>query len=205
MKVLESIRQENQHNLRPHRAGSVMALFCLAGCLAGVASAQSPVADEASVRAGVSGPEVSRVQAEEAEAQPDYSEKSDYQLTELGARWDDLSRPERDALLREVKLRMAQRNDSDGVLIIRTQRRYGRIYHSEGRYLKIETKVVQMRSGQPSGKPQSGFGTGFEQRTAVTNNPDAGPQRAESTEPAFTEPDRANRSPPVVRVRDSSG
>jgi hypothetical protein len=97
---------------------------------------------------------------------PDYSRNSDYQLTELGARWDELTRPERDALLREVKLRMAQQRDSDGVLMIRTQRRYGRIYRGDGRYLKIETKVVRVRPAEQGAADRGGFGTGFEQRTA---------------------------------------
>jgi len=135
----------------------------------------------------------------------DYSQKSDYQLTELGARWDSLSRTEREALLREVKLRMAQRNDADGVLVIRTQRRYGRIYHSEGRYLKIETKVVQVRPADGSDKPpQGGFGIGFEQRTAVATEPEA-PARVDPSDNGPAEPHRAPVTPPAVRVRDNSG
>jgi len=134
----------------------------------------------------------------------DYGKKSDVQLTELGARWDELTRPERDALLREVKLRMAQRRDKDGVLMIRTQRRYGRIYRSDGRYLKIETKVVQVRPAQvPADQQRRGFGTGFEQRTGtVSAEGDSSVQPR--TDPAFPATEAATRSPPVVRVTDPS-
>jgi hypothetical protein len=131
----------------------------------------------------------------------DYTDKSDIELTRLGARWDDLSKPERDALLREVKLRMAQRKDADGVLMIRTQRRYGRIYRSEdGRYLKIETKVVRVRPAGPGSRSDGAqgpkeFGVGFEQRTANEGDP---PENV--SEGKQTPNDVAAEAPPVMRV-----
>ena len=79
-------------------------------------------------------------------APPDYSNSSDRQLTQLGARWDKLSAPEKEALLREVKMRMAQQKDADGVLMIRTQRRYGRVYRGNGHYLKIEFRKDAQRA-----------------------------------------------------------
>lgn len=128
---------------------------------------------------------------------PDYSDRSDLDLTELGARWDDLSRQEKDALLREVKLRMAKRKDADGMLMIRTQRRYGRIYRSEdGRYLKIETQVVRVRPVNPD-TPKNAFGVGFEQRSATLA---AEKSAAEADGTAAEEA----LQPPVVRVRDPS-
>ena len=121
---------------------------------------------------------------------PDYSRRSDYELTRLGARWDSLSAPEREALLREVKLRMAQRKDADGVLMIRTQRRYGRLYSGGGRYLKIETKVVQVRPAEGGAEVRGGYGMGYEQRNSATPaTPVDGPEEVASP-------------PPVLRVSD---
>lgn len=135
-------------------------------------------------------------------APPDYSGSTDHELTRLGARWDSLSAPEKEALLREVKLRMAQRKDSDGVLMIRTQRRYGRVYSGNGRYLKIETKVIRVRpsSGRNGNDGDSaGFGTGFEQRNAQPT-----PVEGKApVDPAASPLDSA-MSPPVVRASDPS-
>lgn len=134
----------------------------------------------------------------------DYDRKSDYELTRLGARWDELSVPERQALLKEVKLRMAQRKDADGVLMIRTQHRYGRVYRGNGRYLKIETKVVRVRpaGGATKSAGTTGFGVGYEQRNS-TPEPDR--PSAQQAGDAITPPlDTADVKPPVVRVSDPS-
>ena len=128
---------------------------------------------------------------------PDYSKSTDHELTRLGARWDRLSGPEREALLREVKLRMAQRKDADGVLMIRTQRRYGRVYSGNGRYLKIETKVIRVRPS--AGESSSGFGTGFEQRNAQPSPVEDGAKTEEPVSPLD-----AAMSPPVMRASDPS-
>ena len=131
---------------------------------------------------------------------PDYSNSTDHELTRLGARWDRLSDPEREALLREVKLRMAQRKDADGVLMIRTQRRYGRVYSGNGRYLKIETKVIRVRpSSGGSAAGSAGFGTGFEQRNAQPKPVEKGAD-AEKVVPPLD----AAMSPPVMRASDPS-
>lgn len=172
----------------------------LGGCVIAVATAGASHAAPEPAES-TSGSETTNPQLVNSPLQPlDYGDRSDYQLTELGARWDDLSRPEREALLREVKLRMAQRKDADGVLMIRTQRRYGRIYRSNGRYLKIETKVVRVRpSTVAPGQGPNEFGVGFEQRTASADN-------AETTNPSegVAEADAATERPPVVRVNGSS-
>jgi len=118
----------------------------------------------------------------DALAVPDLSNSTHHELTELGARWDELSDDERRALLREVKLRMAQRKDADGVLMIRTQRRYGRIYrNSDGRVLRIETQVVEVRPAEGAGE-RAGFGVGFERRSAVVPAPQ-GPETADNAAP----------------------
>ncbi len=138
-------------------------------------------------------------------AAPDYSKSTDHELTRLGARWDRLSAPEREALLREVKLRMAQRKDADGVLVIRTQRRYGRVYNGNGRYLKIETKVVQVRPSNDRRANTAGFGTGFEQRNAESD-PLPGPVQGDRNGAAPSSPLDSVISPPqtVMRASDSS-
>jgi len=143
-------------------------------------------------------------------AAPDYSKSTDHELTRLGARWDSLSAPERESLLREVKLRMAQRKDSDGVLMIRTQRRYGSVYGGKGRYLKIETKVIRVRPSSGS-TSSAGFGTGFEQRNAdPTARPTPVENRMERPTEGFSEgseelpPRDAAMSPPLMRASDPS-
>lgn len=171
--------------------GCVIAMATAAGAQAAPEPAEPASASENTIPQLVNSP-----------LQPlDYGDRTDYQLTELGARWDELSRPERDALLREVKLRMAQRKDADGVLMIRTQRRYGRIYRSnDGRYLKIETKVVRVRPStvDPGQRPKE-FGVGFEQRTASADSTET----ANPSEGA-AETDSAVERPPVLRVNGSS-
>lgn len=123
----------------------------------------------------------------------DYSGYSHHQLTEIGARWDDLDAPERQALLREVKLRMARRPEAKGVLQIRMQRRYGRIVRrSDGRVLRIETQVVTVQPVKP-GQGNRSFGVGFERRSSERN------QKQEASESRGTE---GKASPPVLRVKD---
>ena len=122
----------------------------------------------------------------------DYSRKTDHELTRIGARWDELGKAEKTALLKEVKLRMAQRKDADGVLVIRTQRRYGSVYGG-GRYLKIETRVIRVRPSEPASG--SGFGVGYERRSA-----EAAPEDQQQAPDAATQPVDA----PVVRVADPS-
>ena len=98
---------------------------------------------------------------------------------------------------------MAQRKDADGVLMIRTQRRYGRVYRdSSGRYLKIETKVIQVRpaGSANTARATAGFGVGFEKRNS----------RSEPVDRAVRDSDQSSSSldpamaPPVVRVKDPS-
>jgi hypothetical protein len=126
----------------------------------------------------------------------DYSRYTHHQLTELGARWDELEDAERRALLREVKLRMARQKDAGQVLQIRTQRRYGRIVRrSDGKVLRIETQVVQVRPVNPrQGAPEHSFGVGFERRVAATATQ---PTAAESTPES---PPEADQSIPAERA-----
>ena len=109
-----------------------------------------------------------------------YSEKTDQQLTELTAQWDTLDDSERQALLTEVKMRMARSKGRGGVIRIRTQRRYGRIVRkADGSVVRIETKVVRVRPVGPGTQP---YGVGFERRAASK------------------QPERD--SPPVLTVKD---
>jgi hypothetical protein len=105
----------------------------------------------------------------------DYSRYTHHQLTQLGARWDELDDVERRALLQEVKLRMARQKGSKQVLQIRTQRRYGRLVRrSDGKVLRIETQVVRVApvTVRPE-TPERSFGVGFERRSAATTSPQA--------------------------------
>jgi len=106
------------------------------------------------------------------------SSLSDQDLTALAAQWDDLDVHQRRALLTEVKLRMARSGrQTSGVIHIRTERRYGRIIQQpDGRVLRIETQVVQVRRlpEQGSASGQGGYGVGFERRLVT---PDAQAER----------------------------
>lgn len=112
-----------------------------------------------------------------AASEPAYGDHSDEELTALAADWDALDRHQRRALLTEMKTRMARRGTSDeGVLHIRTERRYGRLIRQpDGRVLRIETQVVHVRPIDPQQAEQAGarvqqagsrrgFGVGFERR-----------------------------------------
>ncbi|MCZ6710887.1 MAG: hypothetical protein O7B25_11035 [Gammaproteobacteria bacterium] len=93
-----------------------------------------------------------------------YAEKTDQELTELTAQWDDLSDTERRALLIEVKLRMERGNNPEGVIRILTRRRFGRIIRQpDGSVVRIEAEVVQIGPEQPAAES---YGVGFEQRAA---------------------------------------
>jgi len=127
---------------------------------------------------------------------PDYSSFSHHQLTELGARWDELGEGERRALLQEVKHRMARQKGSDGVLQIRAQRRYGRIVRqSDGRVLRIETQVVEVRPVPRPPSPERSFGVGFENRNRAENGAE---DDLANVPPRDPEPG----NPPMVRVND---
>lgn len=132
---------------------------------------------------------------------PDYSKLTHHELTAIGARWDELEDAERRALLQEVKMRMARQKGSEQVLQIRTQRRYGRIVRrSDGKVLRIETKVVRVRPVTPGqAPPERSFGVGFERRTATTQSV----QKADSDQQAVASPD-SQQSAPAVQVSGQS-
>jgi hypothetical protein len=135
-----------------------------------------------------------------------YADKTDQELTDLAAHWDELSAEERRHLLSEVKLRMVRQKKADGVIRVRTARRYGRIIRQpDGSMLRIERKVVQIREMDADDLPQSGFGIGFErrhQREEGTRTVAAGSEPGDDVErpqPADVPVAPAKR-PPVVRV-----
>jgi hypothetical protein len=111
-----------------------------------------------------------------------YTEKTDQELTELAAQWDDLSDTERRALLIEVKLRMARGSNPEGVIRILTRRRFGRIIRQpDGSVVRIEAEVVQIGPEQPA---VGSYGVGFEQRAARK--------------------DAEQEPPPILTVKDPS-
>lgn len=109
-----------------------------------------------------------------------YAEATDRELTELAARWNDLSAGQRRALLSEMKLRMARQGAANDGLRIAVTRRYGTVVRrSNGATLHIELRSVQ--NAQPS------FGAGFEQRVGRNGEPNEAAEAAQ---------------PPVVKVAD---
>jgi hypothetical protein len=96
-----------------------------------------------------------------------YADRSDDELTQIAAGWEQLSQDERRALLSEVRARMAQtRTSSTPMVRIRTERRYGRIIRQpDGSVLRIERRegTVEYRPmpEDAAGRP---FGIGFEHR-----------------------------------------
>lgn len=129
-----------------------------------------------------------------------YSDRSDDELTELAANWDSLNKLQRRALLTEMKLRMARRgnNNGQGVIHIRTERRYGRIIRQpDGRVIRIETQVVHVRPLDSEDPPvRQGFGVGFERRVAGRGRPPAG----DADEPAPEQRDDARNHSDEWRV-----
>lgn len=110
-----------------------------------------------------------------------YAEATDQELTELAARWDDLSAGQRRALLSEMKMRMARHGAADGRLRIAVTRRYGTLVrHSNGATATLRIELRSLKSAQPS------FGAGFEQRVLQEGQPDEAPEA----------------DPPVVKVAD---
>lgn len=115
-------------------------------------------------------------------AAPDarYAAYSNEALTALAAQWDTLDIHQRRALLTEVRQRMARSRLQPGaqVIQIRTERRFGRIIRQpDGRVIRIETQVVQVRPVPDGGSARAsgGYGVGFERRTrsATPGQPDA--------------------------------
>ncbi len=190
MRFIGKRRHASGFHAGPDRPRGAVCLPLLTSLLALLISAAAQAATAASRAAqpeGGAGTTVEQLVNSPLLPVLDYSKKTDHELTRIGARWDDLSKAEKNALLREVKLRMAQRKDADGVLVIRTQRRYGRVY-SGGRYLKIETRVIRVRPSDPAAN--RGFGVGYERRSA--ERPPA--------ESADEEDGRAEIEVPLVRV-----
>jgi hypothetical protein len=98
-----------------------------------------------------------------------YASYSNDALTALAAEWDTLDVHARRALLTEVRQRMARSNSpSDAPKIqIRTERRFGRIIRQpDGRVVRIETRIVQVRPATESelASRGDGYGVGFERR-----------------------------------------
>ena len=141
----------------------VFLLSLLATAWAGVAVAAESAPASADAAANAPPP---------AAGEPEFGDRTDEELTALAADWDALDRHQRRALLTEMRVRMARRGSraggQEGVLHIRTERRYGRlIRQSDGRVIRIETQVVHVRPlGADDAAPRRGFGVGFEQRVA---------------------------------------
>jgi hypothetical protein len=125
----------------------------------------------------------------------DLQTRSDSELTELTARWDELSAPERRALLAEVRNRMTRSKTPAGAELrqrIRITRQYGQVnrdrLNSGGGVVKktlrirqpdgsvvVRTEVVQVAPQGPDGKSSVQrtitFGTGYERRVQRSQAP----------------------------------
>ncbi len=126
-------------------------------------AADAPAAETAAVTGPGAAPATGTPAVEQ------YDQLSDDALTALAARWDALDKLERRALLTEMKLRMARNGQRGGMahIHIRTERRYGKIIRDpEGRLIRIETQVVQVRPLTGGEPPRQAFGVGFERRVA---------------------------------------
>jgi hypothetical protein len=128
-----------------------------------------------------------------------YASYSNEALTALAAQWDTLDVHQRRALLTEVRHRMRQNGSRPGtqVIQIRTERRFGRIIRQpDGRVIRIETQVVQVRPVPESALPggAGGYGVGFERRVRST----------EPQPPAATAPEVPAVAPVAAPVRPPS-
>ncbi len=84
-----------------------------------------------------------------------YVKISDQALTDLAARIDELDPDNRQALISEIKMRMARQGSTDGVLRVRLLRRYGTVVRRST--IRIEIRQVP--------KDRQKYGLGFEQRS----------------------------------------
>lgn len=123
----------------------------------------------------------------------DLISKTDQELTELTARWGDLSPAERRILLAEVRTRMqARRQQTRALPKVRVTRRYGRIVRKEDGTVVVQTQVIdpegrQTVSERPARARRKGrvtFGFGFEGRVRRQNS--AQPNQPESSQNVAT-------------------
>jgi hypothetical protein len=123
-----------------------------------------------------------------------YADRSDDELTQIAAGWEQLTQDERRELLSEVRARMANAregventpegvaNARDGVPMVRIhkQRRYGRIIQQpDGTVVRIERRegTVEYRPlpEDAAGRP---FGIGFEHRLGTPTDGGGDPRSA---------------------------
>jgi hypothetical protein len=135
-------------------------------------------------------------------AATEYADRTDKQLTELAANWENLSEDERRALLTEIKARMHSSAGKVPVLTIKTERRYGRIVRqSDGSLVRIETTQQHTIRYRPQlDAADQPFGVGFEQRSTTAeagNVPNLPPSSAASTAASSPSPTHANAIPVV--------
>jgi hypothetical protein len=112
-----------------------------------------------------------------------YATHSDQELTDAAADWETLSEAERRALLTEMRGRMDAKHDDggEGVVAIRTQRRYGRLVRQpDGSVVRVETteRIVRYRRLPEAAAADQPFGVGFERRAG-----EAGASEDERTVP----------------------
>ena len=128
----------------------------------------------------------------------DLNSKTDQELTELTARWGDLTPAERRILLAEVRTRMqARRQQTRVVPKVRVTRRYGRIVRKEDGTVVVQTQTIdpqgrqtvseQPATGRPTTARRKGrvtFGFGFERRVRRQNS--VQPNQPESSQNVAT-------------------
>lgn len=137
-----------------------------------------------------------------------YAAKSDQELTNLSAQWQELPRLDQQVLLREVKMRMARQRGRKGSVQIRTERRFGRLLRqADGSVVRVETRVVQVRPATQDDSAnqvrvrKSGYGTGFGRRAVQGSVRDkrATPANADTQTESHTESHIEMRPMPEVK------
>ncbi len=115
-----------------------------------------------------------------------YADRTDDELTQIAAGWEQLSQDERRELLAEVRTRMAKAGETAVPIVrIQTQRRYGRIVRQpDGSVLHIEERrgTVEYRPmpEDAAGRP---FGIGFEHRLGAPAGSAADPRSGSTQSP----------------------
>jgi len=98
-----------------------------------------------------------------------YHAKTNQELNDLLAKRSALSPIEQRMLVREVKMRMVRSRDRQGVLVMRTQRSFGRVsQRPDGSVVSSKTTVIQAQPVERASAPASDRAANAAQTTQTT-------------------------------------